>query len=108
MDKILIHQIDLQTADDGNTTYYGGEFTISSAHESLSFNFCGSDRGEFPSHQVLDKIKEHFGVSPDTMDESTYEKLIENLDECLHKSTDVNLFYDNDWNIQMIDPIRGG
>lgn len=42
------------------------------------------------------------------MDESTYEKLIENLDECLHKSTDVNLFYDNDWNIQMIDPIRGG
>ena len=108
--KYIDLSCDLQEADNGNTTYYGGTFTArpSSAQpgDSCEFYFTGSDRESSPLEQIASHMFDWYGIDCPDGWEVKDSKFTEVLEEAIHFSRTIRLFLDDKLIVTMIEPIR--
>lgn len=60
--KTIILVSSLETADDGNTTHYGGSFTVTDGVDSVHQYYVGSDRSNSAVSCIEEVLNEHFNV----------------------------------------------
>lgn len=78
MRKWIISNVELQIADDGNTSYYGGEFTIQVDNESPNtYHFTGNDRQDSPGEQVYDAGEDCINLCLD--DQNDEDRILDTL-----------------------------
>jgi hypothetical protein len=52
----------LETADDGNTTWYGGSFTLVDGENSIHTYYRGCDRSNTATSCIEEALNNHFNV----------------------------------------------
>lgn len=96
----------LQTADDGNTTHFGGSFTVDELNNPNEFYFHGNDRGTSVADIIFETLLEHWDVDiGDEEDNPNYDHIHHNMDMAAYDSTPIRLLIDDDNMITTIEPI---
>lgn len=106
---VIISDVDLQTADDGDTTHYGGSFRIRINPDEMHHldhvsNFTGNDRSNTPVACIFDIID----LQSDAIDYDCedYSRLFDAVDEFLNQGEgELHIKLENGVAIS-IDPIK--
>lgn len=86
IDKFILSEVALQTADNGDTSYWGGTFKLTLNEDELhssggEFYFRGSDRENSPEQCIMEQMERLALGEDETFGEENHDRLYSALEE---------------------------